>query len=159
MAGTAIFLTSNSAIAPSALLHSLKHYKVLHEKSGLPDGESRLTFQDVIEAERIRMERVDDRFSRVFMTFGYMEEPNVPGALVLCRKQGWKFDIMSTSFFVSRRTIKPSAQRRDACLAGQALHRPPAKRQRCDGVFPDSDGSGCGDRRSVDGLIFSGHVI
>jgi KUP system potassium uptake protein len=107
--GTAVFLTSDSATTPSALLHSLKHYKVLHEK---------IVFLTVINAdiprladsERVRMEHLDDRFSRVFLTFGYMEEPNVPRALALCRKQGWKFDIMATSFFVSRRNIKPSAQ-------------------------------------------------
>jgi len=107
--GTAIFLTSDPATTPRALLHSLKHYKALHEK---------IVFLTVVtadvprveDAERIRIERLDDRFSRVFMTFGYMEEPNVPSALALCRKQGWKFDIMATSFFVSRRTVKQSPQ-------------------------------------------------
>jgi KUP system potassium uptake protein len=64
----------------------------------------------VAVAERARIERIDDRFSRVFLKFGYMEEPNVPAALTLCRKQGLKFDIMTTSFFVSRRTVKPAAQ-------------------------------------------------
>ena len=44
------------------------------------------------------------------MTFGYMEEPNVPAALALCRKAGWKPDIMSTSFFLSRRSIRPAAR-------------------------------------------------
>jgi len=52
------------------------------------------------------MEQIDENFSSVSITFGYMEEPNVPKALALCRKQGWKFDIMSTSFFLSRRSIK-----------------------------------------------------
>jgi KUP system potassium uptake protein len=62
------------------------------------------------ESERVVMEPINDLFMRVIMRFGYMEQPNVPKALAICRKQGWKFDIMSTSFFVSRRSLKPSAK-------------------------------------------------
>ncbi|MDF2116133.1 potassium transporter Kup [Roseiarcaceae bacterium H3SJ34-1] len=103
--GTAVFLTSDPKTTPGALLHSLKHYKVLHEKNVL------LTIKGsnaprVADADRVAMEQIDENFSSVSITFGYMEEPNVPKALVLCRKQGWKFDIMSTSFFLSRRSIK-----------------------------------------------------
>jgi KUP system potassium uptake protein len=105
VAGTAVFLTSDPNTTPGALLHSLKHYKVLHEKNVL------LTIKGsnaprVAIADRVSMEQIDDNFSSVTITFGYMEEPNVPKALALCRKQGWKFDIMSTSFFLSRRSIK-----------------------------------------------------
>jgi KUP system potassium uptake protein len=46
---------------------------------------------------------------RVTLNFGYMEQPNVPKAMAICRKQGWKFDIMTTSFFLSRRSLKPAA--------------------------------------------------
>ena len=49
-------------------------------------------------------------FSRVSLKFGYMEQPNVPKALAIARKHGWQFDIMSTSFFLSRRALKPSPQ-------------------------------------------------
>jgi KUP system potassium uptake protein len=56
--------------------------------------------------QRISMEQISGSFHRVSMKFGYMDEPNVPKALALCRKQGWKFDIMSTSFFLSRRSIR-----------------------------------------------------
>jgi KUP system potassium uptake protein len=103
--GTAVFLTGDPETAPPALMHSLKHYKVLHEKNVM------LTVINsdaprVAEDERIRMEPINDQFMRVFMTFGYMDEPNVPKALAQCRKMGWRFDIMSTSFFVSRRTLK-----------------------------------------------------
>ena len=51
---------------------------------------------------------MQDSFVRVFLTFGYMEEPNVPRALALARKDGIKFEIMSTSFFLSRRTFRAS---------------------------------------------------
>ena len=103
--GTAVFLTGDPETAPPALMHSLKHYKVLHEKNVM------LTVINsdaprVADEDRIRMEPINDQFMRVFMTFGYMEEPNVPKALAQCRKMGWRFDIMSTSFFVSRRTLK-----------------------------------------------------
>ena len=52
---------------------------------------------------------VSQHFMRVALRFGYMETPNVPKALAIARKQGWHFDIMSTSFFLSRRTLKPAS--------------------------------------------------
>jgi KUP system potassium uptake protein len=105
--GTAVFLTSDPTHAPSALMHSLKHYKVLHEQNVIL---SVVTAQQpyVPESERVAIERFNDLFMRVTMNFGYMEEPNVPKALAICRKQGWKYDIMTTSFFVSRRSLKAS---------------------------------------------------
>ena len=54
------------------------------------------------------MEPINDLFMRVTMTFGYMEQPNIPKAMAICRKRGWKFDIMTTSFFLSRRSLKAS---------------------------------------------------
>src|SRR6266702_4607347 len=56
------------------------------------------------------LEKLSDKFSKVRLRFGFMEQPNVPKALAIARKQGWQFDIMSTSFFVSRRSLKASAQ-------------------------------------------------
>ncbi len=103
--GTAVFLTSDPATTPSALLHSLKHYKVLHEKNVMLTVVS-ADVPRIPPAQRVRMEPINEQFSKVFLTFGYMDQPNVPKALALCRKLGWKFDIMSTSFFLSRRTIK-----------------------------------------------------
>ncbi|PZO81500.1 MAG: potassium transporter Kup [Mesorhizobium amorphae] len=106
--GTAVFLTSDPASAPTALLHSLKHYKVLHERNVIL---SVVTAQAprVPESERVKIEHVNDLFMRVQMHFGYMEQPNIPRALVICRKQGWKFDIMTTSFFLSRRSFKAAS--------------------------------------------------
>ncbi len=108
--GTAVFLTSDPETAPSSLLHSLKHYRVLHQKNVLLTVISS-NVPRIEDADRIRIEPVNESFTRVFMTFGYMETPNVPKALGLCRKQGWKYDIMSTSFFLSRRSIKPAKDR------------------------------------------------
>jgi KUP system potassium uptake protein len=105
--GTAVFLTSDPLSAPTALLHSLKHYKVLHEKNVILTIETADTPR-VNAAERVRIEPVGETFSRVVLRFGFMETPNVPKALVIARKLGWQFDIMSTSFFLSRRTLKPA---------------------------------------------------
>jgi KUP system potassium uptake protein len=105
--GTAVFLTSDIEGAPTALLHSLKHYKVLHEKNVILT----VVTSDrprVPDDEKVRIDAFNDLFYRVQVTFGYMETPNIPKALALARKLGWKFDIMSTSFFLSRRSLKPS---------------------------------------------------
>ena len=109
IAGTAIFLTSNPEYAPVALMHSLKHFKSLHEHNVIltivTGNVPRVALED-----RIDLVDVNPRFRRITMTFGYMEDPNVPQALALCRKLGWKFDIMSTSFILSRRTLKLSSK-------------------------------------------------
>jgi len=107
--GTAVFLTSDPNFVPTALLHNLKHNKVLHEHNVILTIETAQTPR-VDLAERVRMETISDKFALVRLRFGFMESPNVPKALVIARKLGWQFDIMSTSFFVSRRSLKPSSQ-------------------------------------------------
>jgi KUP system potassium uptake protein len=107
--GTAVFLTSDPSFVPTALLHNLKHNKVLHEHNVILTIETAHTPR-VNPAERVSMETVSDRFAKVRLRFGFMESPNVPKALAIARKVGWQFDIMSTSFFVSRRALKPSKQ-------------------------------------------------
>jgi KUP system potassium uptake protein len=106
--GTAVFLTADPEFAPTALLHSLKHYKVLHEKNVILTIETADTPR-VDPSERVRMEPIGQTFSRVTLRFGFMETPNVPRALAIARKFGWQFDIMSTSFFLSRRSLRPAA--------------------------------------------------
>ncbi len=105
--GMAVFLTSDPETAPASLLHNLKHNKVLHERNVILTVRSADTPR-VAEEERVKLSRVTDDFWRVDMVYGYMESPNVPKSLAMLRKQGFKFDIMSTSFFLSRRSIKPS---------------------------------------------------
>jgi KUP system potassium uptake protein len=108
VSGTAVFLTSDPASAPTALMHSLKHYKVLHEKNVILTIETAPTPR-IDPAERVRFEEISPTFSKVLLRFGFMESPNVPKALGIARKLGWQFDIMSTSFFLSRRALKPAA--------------------------------------------------
>jgi len=106
--GTAVFLTSDPTSAPTALMHSLKHYKVLHEKNVILTIET-ASRPRVDPAERVRLEQMSPTFTKVTLKFGFMESPNVPKALAIARKLGWQFDIMSTSFFLSRRALKPAA--------------------------------------------------
>jgi KUP system potassium uptake protein len=107
--GTAIFLTSDASIAPVALMHNLKHNKVLHEKNIILTVQTAETPR-VADDGRVRIEPVNDDFKKVIVTYGFMESPNLPKALALCRKLGLKFDIMATSFFLGRRSVVPSAQ-------------------------------------------------
>ena len=107
--GTAVFLTSDPDTAPSALLHNLKHNKVLHEKNVI------LTINGadvprMDDEDRAAIEHVGDSFWRIRLSYGYMETPNIPRGLAILRKQGFKFDIMATSFFLSRRSIRPATQ-------------------------------------------------
>jgi KUP system potassium uptake protein len=106
--GTAVFLTSAPSFAPTALLHNLKHNKVLHQNNVILTiviaDTPRIPLRD-----RVTITPVSSAFSLVALRFGYVEEPNVPKALAIARKHGWQFDIMSTSFFLSRRALKPAA--------------------------------------------------
>ena len=106
--GTAVFLTSDPGFAPTALLHNLKHNKILHENNVILTIITADTPR-VSEDERVTIIPISPRFSRVSLKFGYMETPNVPKALAIARKHGWQFDIMATSFFLSRRALKPAA--------------------------------------------------
>ncbi|MDB5456183.1 MAG: trkD [Caulobacter sp.] len=106
--GTAIFLTSDPDMTPVALMHNLKHNKVLHERNVVLTVRTAETPR-VAEADRATIEKVNDDFKKVVISYGFMESPNLPKALAVCRKQGLKFDIMATSFFLGRRSIVPSA--------------------------------------------------
>jgi KUP system potassium uptake protein len=109
VAGTAIFLTGDADMTPVALMHNLKHNKVLHEKNVILTVRTAETPR-VKEADRVLIEPVNDDFKKVAISYGFMESPNIPKALGLCRKLGLKFDIMATSFFLGRRSVVPSAQ-------------------------------------------------
>src|SRR6516162_11292544 len=107
--GTAVFLTSTPDLAPTALLHNLKHNKILHEHNIILTIVTADTPR-VDDHKRVTITAISPRFSHVTLKFGYMETPNVPHALAVARKQGLHFGIMSTSFFLSRRALKPAKQ-------------------------------------------------
>ena len=115
--GTAVFLTANQDAVPHALLHNLKHNKVLHERNVM------LTVQiletPVAEAdERIGITSMDGGFYGLELRFGFAEDPNIPQALSLCGREGLTFDLMDTTFFLSRETIVADVRR-----PGMALWR------------------------------------
>ncbi len=109
MKGTAIFLTSDPESTPTALLHSLKHFGVLHEHNVVMTIVTAETPR-VEPDERVTYEAIGPSFARLTVRYGFSESPNVAQALAAARQLGWKFDIMATSFFLSRRTVKPAAR-------------------------------------------------
>lgn len=108
VSGTAIFLTSDPDLAPVALMHNLKHNKVLHENITILSVRTAETPR-VNDNDRLVINEISPNVKKVIVNYGFMESPNIPKALTLCRKQGLKFDIMSTSFFLGHRTIVASA--------------------------------------------------
>ncbi|MCW0202703.1 potassium transporter Kup [Rhodanobacter thiooxydans] len=115
--GTAIFLTANQHAVPHALLHNLKHNKVLHERNVLLTVETLET--PVAEAhERIAITPMGGNFFGLELRFGFAEDPNIPLALTQCSREGLGFDMMDTTFFLSRETIVADARR-----PGMALWR------------------------------------
>jgi KUP system potassium uptake protein len=106
--GTAVFLTSDASVAPVALLHNLKHNKVLHADNVVMTVKT-ADQPRVAEKDRIEIEPLGPGFKRVTVHYGFMETPHIPRALGSCRRRGLIFDLMSTSFFVGRRTVVASS--------------------------------------------------
>ncbi|SEP61031.1 KUP system potassium uptake protein [Faunimonas pinastri] len=107
VSGTAVFLTGDPEGAPTALLHNLKHNKVLHERNIILTIRTADTPR-IAKGSRMEVTPISDSFTSVMVTFGFAETPNIPRVLAAARKKGLSFDIMSTSFFMSRRMLLPS---------------------------------------------------
>jgi KUP system potassium uptake protein len=107
--GTAVFLTSDPENAPGALLHNLKHNKVLHQRNIILTIKT-MDVPWVPEHEQIHISPIcSNEVTRIIAKIGYMQSPRVPRILTMARRNGLDFDIMQTSFFLGRRTIKASA--------------------------------------------------
>ena len=107
--GTAIFLTGNPAAAPGALLHNLKHNKVLHATNLIASVKT-TDVPQVAEDDRFDIKRVDDNFSVVVLRYGFMESPDVPHDLAVAAKAGLiDLDPMKASYFIGRNTLKADA--------------------------------------------------
>lgn len=104
--GTAVFLSTQPGKVPASLLHNLKHNQVLHEQVVLLHVKV-VRRPRMPDAERVTVETLAPGFKSLVLTFGYMETPNVAKGLSLARAKGIRFDIMQTSFFVSRHTYLP----------------------------------------------------
>ncbi len=109
--GTAIFLIAQAGMVPQALLHNLKHNKVLHERNVFLTVET-LGIPYAPKARRMQIEEIGDAFYRVILRFGFMETPDVPLALMRsCDQGGIHFDPMDTTYFASRENVVPSRKR------------------------------------------------
>jgi KUP system potassium uptake protein len=105
--GTAIFMASNTAGVPSALLHNIKHNKVLHERVVILTVE--IADEPYVDPDkRTEIVELEDGFFRVVLHYGFMEETDVPAALAKIDNCGGMFEMMQTSFFLSRQTLLPS---------------------------------------------------
>jgi len=109
--GTAVFMTADKTVVPHALMHNLKHNKVLHERNVLLTVDT-LNVPYAPKDKRLRIEAIGNDFYRVVIQFGFMETPDVPLALMRsCDKGGIYFDPMDTTYFASRETIVASPHR------------------------------------------------
>ncbi len=107
--GTAVYLTANPDVTPSALLHNLKHNQVLHAQNLITTVRT-ASVPHVADTERRTVERINDDFSRVTLRYGFMDTPNVPHDLGLDVKSANSIaDPMTTSFFIGRNTLRASA--------------------------------------------------
>ena len=107
--GTAVFMTTTPDSAPAALLHHLKHSKVLHEKNVVLTIRSANVPRVPLD-EQLQVERVSEALVRITATVGYMQTTDVPRLLLAARKFGLSFDILQTSFFLSRFNLKSGAR-------------------------------------------------
>ena len=107
--GTAVFLTADPNYAPTSLLHNLKHNRVLHERNVILTIKTEDTPR-VARHERISVDTVSDTFIRVIARYGFMETPSVPKILEHCRRKDLNIEISQTSFFLSRRSLKPTVR-------------------------------------------------
>jgi KUP system potassium uptake protein len=107
--GTAVFLTADPNYAPTSLLHNLKHNRVLHERNIILTIKTEDTPR-VARHERISIDTVSDTFIRVIARYGFMETPSVPKILEHCRRKDLNIEISQTSFFLSRRSLKPTVR-------------------------------------------------
>jgi KUP system potassium uptake protein len=105
--GMAIFLTGNPDYVPAALLHNLKHNKVLHERV-LFVTVTNIDVPEIAQAERSSVTELAPGIHRVIIRYGFMESPNLPRDLADLRDQGVDFDSMQASYFLGRETLVPA---------------------------------------------------
>ena len=104
--GTAVFMTPRPEGVPHALLHSLKHYKALHERVVIVSV-SVFDVPYVPEIDRVEVRKLRENFWQVIVQYGFKDEPDIPAALEMCAGAGLACDMMDTSFFLGRETLIP----------------------------------------------------
>ena len=106
--GTAVFMTANPELVPAALLHNLKHNKVLHERVMLMKIET-IDIPHVPDDQRLEVKNLEHNFHTVTVRYGFMDDPNIPRALAQLRLMRLKCNLMETSFFIGREKVVVSA--------------------------------------------------
>jgi hypothetical protein len=140
--GTAIYMTARVENVPAALLHNMKHNKVLHERNVLMNVRTE-DVPSLPEAERLEIHHFGQNFHTVTIRYGFLEEPDIPRALALCRVGGLRFNLMDTSFFVRREKIV--AKRRSGISLSHSYSSHPSTGARRRRVFQNT---GEPDRRA-----------
>ncbi|MDE3208276.1 MAG: KUP/HAK/KT family potassium transporter, partial [Pseudomonadota bacterium] len=113
--GTAVFLTGNQEVVPQALLHNLKHNKILHERNVFITTMSR-DIPHVDPEEQIEILDLGHEFYRIHAWYGFQESPDIPELLDACRNLGLTFNMMETSFFLSREILIPTKREKSMAL-------------------------------------------
>jgi KUP system potassium uptake protein len=108
--GTAIFMTRDLEHVPLALLHALKHYKVLHQRAVMMQVETE-DVPHVPEEQRLEIGELGKGFYTIRLRYGFMDQPNVVRALAQCRIDGLRFNLMETSFVIGREKLRPRTRR------------------------------------------------
>lgn len=102
--GTAVFMTGNIGVVPNALLHNLKHNKVLHDRIILMTVQTE-DIPHVGDDQRLEIRHLDQNIHTIALHYGFMDQPNIPRALAQCRAMQFHFNLLETSFFVGREKI------------------------------------------------------
>ncbi len=143
VSGTAVFLTSDPEFAPTALLHNLKHNKVLHEHNVILTVITADTPR-VPDEDRVRITPVSGHFSEVSLKYGYMEMPNVPRGLAIARKLGLDFRHHVDVVFPIAAFVAAGGAIQPAALAGPVVHWAGQVRQQRDRLLSNPNGAGGG---------------
>jgi KUP system potassium uptake protein len=103
--GTAVFLSADTDLAPTCLMHNLKHNRVLHERNVILSIKTE-NVPRVPRHERVEIDRTDTLFTKVIAHYGFMESPNVPKIFETCKRKDFNIEINDASFFLSRRSLR-----------------------------------------------------
>jgi KUP system potassium uptake protein len=122
VSGTALFMTPNPDGVPHAMLHNLKHNKVLHEKMVMLTVKF-LDYPHTSAEERISVEALPHEFYRVTVRYGFKDEPDLPRDLVLCAEKGLMLDPMDTSFFVGKKSLSVYLEARKPLRINSSFHQ------------------------------------
>ncbi len=128
------------ALPPAALLHNLKHNRVLHDHNVIVTVQT-LEAPRALDEERLSLSHINPDFTRIIVRYGFMETPNIPAALAACRPLGFVYDPMATSFFLGRKTVVPGLRKglrrlqdrlfillaKNEVNATEAFHIPPGR--------------------------------